>query len=93
MSHFSHPAVILTCDFLEQLKLSYYEQMKLINWIRLEKHKLGQLDVMEITERILAKEWNASQYYFPTFQNDALLHFINLDDKMDDEGKKKILCD
>ena len=79
-------ALKLDTLFLDQLNLSYYEQLKLINWIRLEKHKLGELDIMEITERILNKEWNFSQFYFPTYQNDALLHFIQLDDKIEDEG-------
>ena len=54
--------------------------------IRLEKHNFGQLDVMEVTEKILNKEWNYSQYYFSTYQNDSLLHFIQLDDTIEDEG-------
>lgn len=47
----------------EQLKMSFYEQFKFVNWIRMEKFKdeTGKLDVMEITERILAKEWNQPQ--------------------------------
>jgi len=62
----------------EQLKMSYYEQFKFVNWIRMEKfkHETGKLDVMEITERILAKEWNQPQYYFPTYQDDAVLTTI-----------------
>ena len=71
--------------------LSYYQQLKLVNWIRFEKHNLpeGQsLDVMDITEKILAKNWNAPQYYFPTFQNDAFLHSIQFDESIQDEGKK-----
>lgn len=43
--------------------MSFYEQFKFVNWIRMEKFKdeTGKLDVMEITERILAKEWNQPQ--------------------------------
>ena len=70
-----------------QLSLSFYQQLKLINWIRMEKVNLGQLDVMEITERILAREWNAPQYYFPTFQEDALLNSIKINDVVDEDGK------
>jgi len=68
-----------------QLSLSFYQQLKLINWIRMEKVKLGQLDVMEITERILSREWNAPQYYFPTFQEDALLNVIKMNDVIDED--------
>jgi len=74
----------------EQLGLSYYQQLKLVNWIRFEKHNLpeGQsLDVMDITEKILAKNWNAPQYYFPTFQNDAFLHSIQFDESIQDEDQ------
>ena len=63
--------------------MSYYEQLKLINMIRLEKHNFGQLDVMEVTEKILNKEWNYSQYYQLIKMT---LFYIQLDDTIEDEG-------
>ena len=60
--------------FLENLNLTFYEQMKLINWIRKEKVDLErnkeELNIMDITERILAREWDNPQFYFPTYADD-----------------------
>ena len=48
--------------------------MKLINWIRKEKVDLErnkeELNIMDITERILAREWDNPQFYFPTYADD-----------------------
>ena len=60
--------------FLENLQLTFYEQMKLINWIRKEKvdmeRKGEELNIMDITERILARKWDNPQFYFPTYADD-----------------------
>ena len=48
--------------------------MKLINWIRKEKvdmeRKGEELNIMDITERILARKWDNPQFYFPTYADD-----------------------
>ena len=48
--------------------------MKLINWIRKEKvdleRKEEELNIMDITERILARKWDNPQFYFPTYADD-----------------------
>ena len=48
--------------------------MKLINWIRKEKvdseRKAEELNIMDITERILARKWDNPQFYFPTYADD-----------------------
>ena len=60
------------------LKLTFYEQMKLINWIRKEKSEKAEIDVMDVRERILAREWNSPQFYFPTFQDDHVSWIISV---------------
>jgi len=76
----------------ENLNLTFYEQMKLINWIRKEKVDLErnkeELNIMDITERILAREWDNPQFYFPTYADDHLLQYIDFDcSKIDEEDK------
>ena len=54
--------------------------MKLINWIRKEKvdmERKGEiLNIMDITERILARKWDNPQFYFPTYADDHVSSII-----------------
>ena len=56
--------------------------MKLINWIRKEKIDKGTLNVMDVTERILGREWDTQMFYFPTYANDHLLHMLECDENI-----------
>ena len=56
--------------------------MKLINWIRKEKvdmERKGEiLNIMDITERILARKWDNPQFYFPTYADDHVSSIIRM---------------
>ena len=56
--------------------------MKLINWIRKEKvdmeRKGEELNIMDITERILARKWDNPQFYFPTYADDHVSTIIRM---------------
>ena len=69
------------------MKLSFYEQLKLINCIRKEKVDSGtkEINVMDITERILGREWDNVQFYFPTYADDHLLQMLDFDDDIEED--------
>jgi len=76
------------------LKLSFYEQLKLINWIRKEKVDSGlDLNIMEIRERILGREWDNVQYYFPTYADDHLLQMLDFDDDIEEDEYNYIIAE
>lgn len=84
------------------LKLSFYQQVKLINYIRRQVHlhaclfcgdKFGSKE--EMMEHLTEKEhfkipddteiWDQPEYFFPTYENDNFLHFLD-DVEMFDKG-------
>ncbi|KAM9815484.1 zinc finger protein 277 [Syngnathus typhle] len=87
-----------------ELKLSFYQQVKLLNFIRRQIHqnrchacqdKFGcRGDVLRhLRERRHAmtlppaRAWNQPQYYFPTYENDALLCALPDSDGEDSDGR------
>ncbi|XP_031695356.1 zinc finger protein 277 [Anarrhichthys ocellatus] len=80
-----------------ELNLRFYQQVKLVNFIRREIHQSrcygcqqkfeSRDDVirhLEATGHVMklpdASTWNQPQYYFPTYENDALLCTLSDDD-------------
>ena len=76
-------------DFIhmrEEMHLSFYQQIKLINYIRRQVHlsqKDGCSDIAtKIKEDLQSNtKWNQPQYYFSTYEDDTLL--CQLEDKED----------
>ena len=104
----NHMNVIHEFDYQamkKELQLSFYQQIKLINFIRRQMH-LNQcmccdekfkdqdllLDHMKIEDHFKPPsekdEWDQSQYYFPTYENDNFLCLIEDDgpNKTEDEA-------
>uniref|UniRef100_A0A3B5PTD7 Zinc finger protein 277 n=1 Tax=Xiphophorus maculatus TaxID=8083 RepID=A0A3B5PTD7_XIPMA len=86
-----------------ELNLSFYQQVKLVNYIRRQIHQSrcygcqkkfdSRADMMDhvISEGHVMKlpetsTWDQPQYYFPTYENDALL--CTLSDSNDDEDNE-----
>lgn len=95
---FNHMLQIHGFDF-ELLKknmgLSFYQQVKMINFIRRCVYLntcLGCSEILENRERLLEHlswsnhftpnkdDWNQPQFLFPTYENDNLLHCLEEDD-------------
>uniref|UniRef100_A0A672YF65 Zinc finger protein 277 n=1 Tax=Sphaeramia orbicularis TaxID=375764 RepID=A0A672YF65_9TELE len=87
-----------------ELNLRFYQQVKLVNFIRRQIHQSrcygcqekfdSRADVLQhiMTEDHVMKlpgmsTWDQPQYYFPTYENDALL--CTLSDSDDDEEDEK----
>ena len=88
--------VIHEFDYAEmknQLQLSFYQQIKLINYIRRQMHLNQCINCSEKfcdSEALMAHmkseshlkppsekdDWDQSQYYFPTYENDNFLCLI-----------------
>ncbi|XP_059190892.1 zinc finger protein 277 [Centropristis striata] len=86
-----------------ELSLRFYQQVKLVNFIRRQIHQSRcygcqeKFDSRDAVLRHIVAEghvmmlpdmstWNQPQYYFPTYENDALL--CTLSDSDEDEGDK-----
>ncbi|KAK5866781.1 hypothetical protein PBY51_011329 [Eleginops maclovinus] len=86
-----------------ELSLRFYEQVKLVNFIRRQLHQsrcYGCQEAFSCREEVLrhlqaaghvmtlphASTWNQPQYFFPTYENDALL--CTLSDSDGDERDK-----
>ena len=96
---FTHMTSIHDFDFnhiRNSLKLSFYRQVKLVNYIRRQVHlkrcifcfdsfedstallkHAADEDHMKVPED--TSEWDQPDYYFPTFENDNLLHRLDDD--------------
>ena len=74
-------------DFIkmrEEMHLSFYQQIKLINFIRRQVHLAQQDGCSDIITRIKdslksSTRWNQPQYYFSTYEDDTIL--CQLEDK------------
>ena len=97
----NHMQVIHEFDYEEmkhELQLSFYQQIKLINFIRRQMHLNQCINCSEKfcdSESLMAhmkteshlkppnekEDWDQSQYYFPTYENDNFLCLI---------GKKQV---
>jgi len=98
---FNHMVQIHGFDFVklkQEMELTFYQQMKLINYIRRCVHLnscLGCNVVLESREKLMehlswanhfnpaAEVWNQSQFLFPTYENDNLLHCLEEDNAED----------
>jgi len=96
----NHMQVIHEFDYEEmkhELQLSFYQQIKLINFIRRQMHLNQCINCSEKfcdSESLMAhmkteshlkppnekEDWDQSQYYFPTYENDNFLCLIEDDD-------------
>ncbi|TNN57478.1 Zinc finger protein 277 [Liparis tanakae] len=85
-----------------ELNLHFYQQVKLVNYIRRELHqrrcygcqerfesRAEVLDHLQVKGHVMtlpdAATWNQPQYYFPTYENDALLCSLS-GGESDDDG-------
>lgn len=102
----NHMNVVHDFDYSEmksEMKLNFYQQIKLINYIRRQmhlKHCMFCNDKFDDFEALFShmkkeghlkppndkEEWDQSQYFFPTYENDNFLCLIEDDDnsKSDD---------
>lgn len=90
-------------EMKSEMKLNFYQQIKLINYIRRQmhlKHCMFCNDKFDDFEALFShmkkeghlkppndkEEWDQSQYFFPTYENDNFLCLIEDDDnsKSDD---------
>lgn len=96
----NHMQVIHEFDYEEmkhELQLSFYQQIKLINFIRRQMHLNQCINCSEKfcdSDSLMAhmkteshlkppnekEDWDQSQYYFPTYENDNFLCLIEDDD-------------
>ncbi|TMS05054.1 Zinc finger protein 277 [Larimichthys crocea] len=84
-----------------ELNLKFYQQVKLVNFIRRQIHQnrcYGCQEKFDSRENVLCHVvaeghvmklpdvsiWNQPQYYFPTYENDALLCTLSDSDESDD---------
>ncbi|XP_027141698.1 zinc finger protein 277 [Larimichthys crocea] len=85
-----------------ELNLKFYQQVKLVNFIRRQIHQnrcYGCQEKFDSRENVLrhvvaeghvmklpdVSIWNQPQYYFPTYENDALLCTLSDSDESDDK--------
>eukprot|EP00090_Calanus_glacialis_P031701 TRINITY_DN52697_c0_g1_i1.p1 TRINITY_DN52697_c0_g1~~TRINITY_DN52697_c0_g1_i1.p1 ORF type:complete len:476 (+),score=156.19 TRINITY_DN52697_c0_g1_i1:54-1481(+) len=88
----NHMNIVHGFDFLKlktELKLNFYQQVKMINFIRRSVHLntcIGCADMFDDKDKLVehmtwsnhhqpgsAADWDQPQYYFPTYENDNLL--------------------
>ena len=87
-----------------QMKLNFYQQVKLINYIRRQvylNHCLNCDEKFESADELFThmkeqnhlkaplerENWDQSQFYFPTYENDNFLCLIEDDDMKEDGGQ------
>ena len=74
-------------DFLflrQEMQLSFYQQIKLINYIRRQVHMAKLAGCSDVVDKIQSDlksntKWNQPQYYFSTYEDDTIL--CQLEDK------------
>ena len=84
---YTHMKEVHEFDFLlmqQEMQLSFYQQIKLINYIRRRVHVGQQEGCADIIAKIKDDlqsntKWNQPQYYFPTYEDDNIL--CQLEDK------------
>ncbi len=86
------------------LKLNFYQQIKLINFIRRQMHlvqcmfcndKFNDFETLfshmktesHLKPPLDRDEWDQSQFYFPTYENDNFLCLIEDEDDLFEEGQ------
>eukprot|EP00095_Tigriopus_kingsejongensis_P009324 maker-scaffold486_size158769-snap-gene-0.29 protein:Tk09324 transcript:maker-scaffold486_size158769-snap-gene-0.29-mRNA-1 annotation:"zinc finger protein 277" len=89
------------------LKLSFYQQVKLINYVRRQVHlnmcifcsdkfetkdelleHMGKSEHFKIPEQ--TDSWDQPEYFFPTYENDNLLHFLDDVDMFDKQAAHSV---
>merc|ERR1711881_672927 len=74
-------------EISERAKLSFYDRVKIINYIR-KMVQEGKMNEQTIMTSIGKRPWDSIRYLFPTFEGDQLLYAFEACNQLEEKDNK-----